>query len=378
MAEDSLEPLVTQCPTCRTRFRVTDSQLNAASGRVRCGACLAVFAGLDHLVLGAGPRLKPGESPNEALDALLDELRHDPEPKVPAQQTEKPQARAPERRSEELGRPSGNPLGKPGRPSPQGEAVDSNMSEEPVTPIESKPMGDEAPAVDGLTARKARRLKLAAANTAKSQEKPARDVAPTTTAESESVRDATPAEAITAAAERAPAPAPLDLTPEELIAMPARRYRRWWMPVAVLAAIVLLAAQVLYLQFDTWAKNPDIRPVYEWLCPYLKCQLPVMRSLDEIRSKNLVVRTNPDVPGELMVDALIVNQARFAQPFPVIELRFSSMEGRPIAARRFKPEEYLAGELKGATMFAPMTPVHIALAVEDPGTDAVSYYIQFR
>ena len=103
-----------------------------------------------------------------------------------------------------------------------------------------------------------------------------------------------------------------------------------------------------------------------------------MRSLDEIRSKNLVVRANPDVPGELMVDALIVNQARFAQPFPVIELRFSSMDGRPIAARRFKPEEYLAGELKGATMFAPMTPVHIALSIEDPGTDAVSYYIQFR
>ena len=150
------------------------------------------------------------------------------------------------------------------------------------------------------------------------------------------------------------------------------------MPLGVVCAIVLFGAQVLYLQFDTWAKNPDIRPIYEWLCPHLRCQLPVMRSLDEIRSKNLVVRANPDVPGELMVDALIVNQARFAQPFPVIELRFSSMEGRPIAARRFKPEEYLAGELKGATMFAPMTPVHIALAIEDPGTDAVSYYIQFR
>jgi len=160
--------------------------------------------------------------------------------------------------------------------------------------------------------------------------------------------------------------------------MPTRRRRRWWMPLGVVCAIVLLGAQVLYLQFDTWAKNPGIRPIYEWLCPHLQCQLPVMRALDEIRSKNLVVRANPDVPGELMVDALIVNQARFAQPFPVIELRFSSMEGSPIAARRFKPEEYLAGELKGATMFAPMTPVHIALAVEDPGTDAVSYYIQFR
>ncbi len=48
----SLEPLVTQCPTCRTRFRVTEVQLGVAGGRVRCGACLSVFAGIDNLVAG--------------------------------------------------------------------------------------------------------------------------------------------------------------------------------------------------------------------------------------------------------------------------------------------------------------------------------------
>ena len=37
------EPLITQCPRCQTRFRVTGEQLDTADGRVRCGACLAVF-----------------------------------------------------------------------------------------------------------------------------------------------------------------------------------------------------------------------------------------------------------------------------------------------------------------------------------------------
>ena len=37
------EPLITQCPRCQTRFRVTAEQLETANGRVRCGACLAVF-----------------------------------------------------------------------------------------------------------------------------------------------------------------------------------------------------------------------------------------------------------------------------------------------------------------------------------------------
>lgn len=38
------------CPICRTRFRVSDELLNAAGGQVRCGACLTVFNGRDHLL----------------------------------------------------------------------------------------------------------------------------------------------------------------------------------------------------------------------------------------------------------------------------------------------------------------------------------------
>lgn len=39
------QPLIAECPSCQTRFRVTEEQLAVAGGRVRCGACLAVFDG---------------------------------------------------------------------------------------------------------------------------------------------------------------------------------------------------------------------------------------------------------------------------------------------------------------------------------------------
>lgn len=35
---------LTQCPHCLTSFRVTNRQLDAAEGRVRCGACLGIFS----------------------------------------------------------------------------------------------------------------------------------------------------------------------------------------------------------------------------------------------------------------------------------------------------------------------------------------------
>lgn len=38
----------TCCPHCQTTFRVTDEQLSAAAGKVRCGRCFGVFVALDH------------------------------------------------------------------------------------------------------------------------------------------------------------------------------------------------------------------------------------------------------------------------------------------------------------------------------------------
>lgn len=41
--------MVTQCPACGSRFRITGTQLDRAGGRVRCGACLAIFLAPDSL-----------------------------------------------------------------------------------------------------------------------------------------------------------------------------------------------------------------------------------------------------------------------------------------------------------------------------------------
>ncbi|PSL15523.1 putative Zn finger-like uncharacterized protein [Marinobacterium halophilum] len=40
--------VITRCPDCHARFRVTDGQLMLAGGQVRCGACLSVFDAQAH------------------------------------------------------------------------------------------------------------------------------------------------------------------------------------------------------------------------------------------------------------------------------------------------------------------------------------------
>lgn len=70
--DDDLEPLVTECPSCATRFRVSETQLAAADGRVRCGACLNVFQGNAHLLFES--ELSGPDDPDADLDELLSDL----------------------------------------------------------------------------------------------------------------------------------------------------------------------------------------------------------------------------------------------------------------------------------------------------------------
>jgi len=376
VAEDSLEQLITQCPTCRTRFRVTKAQLEIAAGRVRCGACLSVFVGLEHLVPAATPRLPPRESANDALDALLEELRT--EPKVDRTRAQSPNttSQRPVVHADRI-KPAGNrastqvlgPTEKKGGVNPVATRTNAGRNVEATDPIEEidleptglplEPVAAGTSALGAVSARRARRVRA-------SQGSASGEAAA-------SIVTDVPPQVV-----RVPAAVALEIDPDDILVATPRRRRRWWVPLVLLLGVALLTSQVVYLQFDEWSKNPQFRPAYEWLCSRLGCKLPVMRALDQIYSKNLVVRDNPAAPGTLLVDALIVNQASFAQPFPVIELRFSSMEGSPITARQFRPEEYLAGELKGATLIAPRTPVHIALEIEDPGNEAVNYVLRFR
>ena len=83
-------------------------------------------------------------------------------------------------------------------------------------------------------------------------------------------------------------------------------------------------------------------------------------------------------PMRRVVDAILYNRAPFAQPFPLLEIRFADLNGKLLASRSFKPSEYLSGELAGQTIMPPQVPIHIALDILDPGAKAVNYSLGFH
>lgn len=145
-----------------------------------------------------------------------------------------------------------------------------------------------------------------------------------------------------------------------------------WPALAGLAALALVV-QVAWLQFERLSVIEPYRSAYQLACAPLPCQVPPLQAPEQIRAYNLVVRDHPEQDNALQVDAILLNNAAFDQDFPGLVLEFSDIRGDAVAARRFTPDEYLRGDLAGATRMPRNQPIHISLELVDPGPEAVNY-----
>jgi len=371
MEADSPELLVTQCPHCDTRFRVTEQQLQLASGRVRCGACLSVFEGVDHLVWAESGEFQSEQEAQQALDGLLNELQVTselPDGDVEAQRVLPDEEDADP--SVQSGLDPETKLAQASHALVQAddearwlrEALEDEPAESPGTQL----AGSGAASVQVFDLE----------STAGVAKNAGSDGDSSGEADARAMPEADLPRALGYPAE------PPGAAPSEQQAAVADGYdepeRRWWVSVLLGVAAITLVAQILWYQFASWSVNPTTRPLYSVLCKVVGCELPVMRDADAFVATELVVRSHPDVAEALLVNAVIVNRAEFSQPFPVLELKFAALQGRVVAGRQFRPEEYLAGELSGAGVLERNVPVHVELAIADPGTEAVNYYLTFR
>ena len=148
--------------------------------------------------------------------------------------------------------------------------------------------------------------------------------------------------------------------------------------IAVPVVIVLCGlflSLIAWIQFPQLSKQEPYRSLYASACSVLGCELSPLVDRSAIRATNLVVRTHPVDESLLMVDTVLTNTAKFAQPFPYLDLVFLTESNQVKAARRLKPADYLAGELAGKEVMPTRQPVRVGLIIKDPGSDAVSYAI---
>lgn len=152
----------------------------------------------------------------------------------------------------------------------------------------------------------------------------------------------------------------------------------WLWGSGAFMAIVLAVGQFAWLKFDDLNLQPPYRGFYQTACNFIGCSLPPQVDLSKLKASNLVVRSHPEEEQALVVDMVLLNLANFEQEFPDIQLTFSNIDGKAIARRSFRPAEYLAGELAGASIMPIQRPIHLSLEIVDPGEQAVNYKVDVK
>lgn len=158
------------------------------------------------------------------------------------------------------------------------------------------------------------------------------------------------------------------------------RYSRRTTALFFLGSLVLLmvlAGQILYFERARLIRYPELRPLILTLCEVVNCELPLLRDTTQIDLLSRQLYTHPNVTGALMIRASMVNNAPYAQPYPILELSLSDEQGHIVAMRRFKPTEYLAAGEDPLAMMTPGSPVAINLEIADPGENALAYEFSF-
>lgn len=125
-------------------------------------------------------------------------------------------------------------------------------------------------------------------------------------------------------------------------APPPERSAAWTFGVA-LACAVLAAQAVHYFRTEIAVLIPEARPYLAAACATLKCDLKLPRrpKLMAIESSDLQADGRRD--SVIVLNAVLRNQAQFAQEYPALELTLTDERDEAVARRVLMPAEYLAG-----------------------------------
>jgi predicted Zn finger-like uncharacterized protein len=299
-------------------FRVTPQQLQAHSGQVRCGRCMAVFDGFSTLAALPEQDL-PQVSPGPVAHGVV------AEPDIHAPQEREASVDTAAQESKEAPLP------------PPDTAAHATMA----SAAAQQAIVDASPAVHEL-----------------------RHASP--------AGSSAPASAASVAQESAGVPREPDAVEE---AAPARthRSRAWSVGAGCLAALLVGQAAYAY-RVDLAANYPGLKPVFAGICSALGCSVPLPQrpKLINIEASDLQMQ-DPAQPSVIQLTATLRNHAGYEVGYPALDLVLTNTKEHTLARRIFMPEEYLEGDRGVAAGLAANAEFTVRLLLDTGGLGAAGF-----
>ena len=147
--------------------------------------------------------------------------------------------------------------------------------------------------------------------------------------------------------------------------------------VAIISLTLTAFVQTIYFKRTELASKAELRPYMLSFCELAQCEIAELKDINRLELSSKNVYSHPNVDKALMITAVIVNQAAFAQQFPTLQISFTNLVGDIVMARQFKPGEYLNTSEDKLSDMQPGLPIQITLEVLDPGNSATAYEFSF-
>lgn len=364
--------MITRCPGCQTVFRLSAEHLKMARGQVQCGLCDLQFDAIENLleeseVLPAPPPAGAAAAPEEPAPTEMPEWAYEevspPEAQTPAtpepvdEESLRIAAAAMEERDADLAiRAFEEELEALRRAGESAEARAAKPEHEPEPPAEPEhePPAEPVQSAPPLTA--------AAPEEGSMRREPDADAIllsdlPHVSVERDDVEALRSYLRESEARDRAGSP--------------------WW-GIAAAALLLALLAQAAWHQRE-WILDhvPELRAHWQAWCQGKACALPPRRDVAMLHVVSRDVRDHPQYRDALLVNATIVNDAEFTQPFPVVELTLFDQAGVALGVRRFQPREYLDASVNVEAGMMPRQSVYVVLEIAGTSSEAVSFEFKF-
>jgi predicted Zn finger-like uncharacterized protein len=326
--EDRLPAMITYCPQCATRFRVSPEQLAVRQGMVRCGQCGSVFNALEQV-----HRNEPKEEAQTPAEAGASEPalhagrltghieRASPVPSwAPASDT------VIARTSDAVAETTNE------RPAfALFQLLRGYVHADPPQPVWTPAIDDGAPGTSEAPTRSQEPSDAAFAEFAESLES-ADSVDAVSTAQ-ETDLDFRPAP---------PGPRPgLFLFRPDLIQQPTAR-RITMIAAASLLSLALVAQFVFLFRTEIAANWPDVKPYLVGACGLLGCSVPLPRQLDNVSIEASELQADPAHSNVVLVTAILRNRGSTLEAYPTLEITFTDTLDRPLARRSLDAADYLS------------------------------------
>lgn len=434
------DTFLTRCPQCQTIFRLTANQLKKAKGKVRCGSCSLVFNAQGHLLnspqapVAAKPTSSPAATPpapkpnlpkeDEFFDLYAKPAAATPKPKPPQFIDSIVDERSRYNNLDKLGT-----IAIPGEidPTMQTSNRDKTIFNPPpaaATPAPAKSANayedttdKEKPTdIDDLEGINAL-YEVADAEIARPNPSAASDEIildkdslplddfdftdlptadePTKTATSKldlsyiedsflddtdkTTKKSAPVSKVKASRREPQMPFSLRSSYAEVEDEPRASWMTSLLSLTMLILVAGLVFQTMLFRSTQLVEHfPRLTAPMSWFCARLPCRYSGARDLSQIELVSRDVRSHPTAKNALLINVTIINQAKFKQPYPMLLLSLSNLNGQIVARRQFRPQEYLDKVYTPFLRMESETPVHITLAVIDPGEDAMNFEFSFQ